>query len=426
MAFNNSIIMTVIFALTLMLLPLMALSQATTTDDNDSSSNLKNKSSSDDNNVVPKKTTTAPIVGTCWDTLNTNEPPEENWGTYYDPKGIFCGDYDCFRILGFCYEEWGKTPPTTKQITQSYRKMGRVWHPDKNTMKGAKERFVKINKAYEVLTDATLRKEFDYMRERPDEYYYKYGSNVLFAYAPKSDTIGVVAFLLLLASVAAWYMQKARWQQIADRVISAAVEGLGPREGGSAQSIEVREQAVIIAQNRKEGATDEKDVSALSTSKADSINGKEKKPKGPKLTKKELKEQANEELRPVIVELVNDMKDFGAGFHQPTWRDILVLKMAKWPVSIFFATVWQLKYFYRRTRKSALNEEEREVLTRRAVGDIAWEAATDEDRQEMVTMDLWITDKLEEWRELQEVRQLSAGDQKRYNRWKKKQGSKVE
>jgi len=358
-------------------------------------------------------------VETCWDTLNTSETPEKNWGTYYDPKEVFCGDYDCYKILGFCYEDWGRSPPTTREITQSYRKIGRVWHPDKNKMAGAEERFAKINKAYQVLTDPTTRKEYDHMRERPDEYYLKYGSTVLFHYAPKSDTVAVVVVLLVLASVAAWYMQKARWQQIADKVISAAVDGLGPREGGSAESIEVREKAEIIMKERKEQESTHSDKSTTST-------GKEKKSKGPKLTKKELKAQANEELRPIIVQLVNEMKDFGAGFHQPTWRDILVLKMAKWPYFLITAIIWQTKYIYRRFRKLELNEEERQVLTQRAVGHIAWEAASDEDREQMLKMDLWVTENLEEWRELQEVKQLSAGDQKRYNRLKKKQGGKIE
>lgn len=86
--------------------------------------------------ATPKKT-----VETCWDTLNTSEAPEKNWGTYYDPKGVFCGDYDCYRILGFCYDEWGRKPPTTRELTQSYRRIGRVWHPDKNKMEGAEDRF---------------------------------------------------------------------------------------------------------------------------------------------------------------------------------------------------------------------------------------------------------------------------------------------
>lgn len=79
-------------------------------------------------------------------------PPDENdgfdakdhydWGTYYDPKNIFCGQYDCYKILGFDYESYGREKPTTKTITKRYRALSREWHPDKSKHKDAKERFV--------------------------------------------------------------------------------------------------------------------------------------------------------------------------------------------------------------------------------------------------------------------------------------------
>ena len=79
-------------------------------------------------------------------------PPEDNdtfdakdhkdWGTYYDPKNIFCGQYDCYKILGFDYESYGREKPTTKTITKRYRALSRERHPDKSKHKDAKERFV--------------------------------------------------------------------------------------------------------------------------------------------------------------------------------------------------------------------------------------------------------------------------------------------
>jgi hypothetical protein len=63
-----------------------------------------------------------------------------DWGSYYDPKNIFCGKYDCYRILGFDYETFGS--PDTKVITKRYRALSREWHPDKSKHKDAKERFV--------------------------------------------------------------------------------------------------------------------------------------------------------------------------------------------------------------------------------------------------------------------------------------------
>lgn len=73
------------------------------------------------------------------DTFNAKD--HMDWGTYYDPKNIFCGQYDCYKILGFDYENYGKEKPSTKVITKRYRALSREWHPDKSKHKDAKERF---------------------------------------------------------------------------------------------------------------------------------------------------------------------------------------------------------------------------------------------------------------------------------------------
>lgn len=339
------------------------------------------------------------------------EFPEQFWGTYYDPQNVFCGKYDCYKILGFDYESWGRSPPSKKELTQSYRTLSKTWHPDKNKDKGAKDRFMKINKAYEVLTDRKLRKEYDNMRERPDEYFYKYGSPTIYSYAPKSDTVFVILLLVVAFNGFTWFAQKQRWQQIADRVVKDAVEGLKVGEGGSTESIQLRRKAEDMLKEQKGEDTSEKSRP----------NGKKSKMK---LTKKEIREKENEELRPLITELVKEIKDFGAGFHQPTLRDLLVVRMAKWPLYVVSGVVWQTKYLFRRLRKMELNEEEREVLTKRAVGPVAWETSSDADKEEMISRDLWVMDNLELWLEDQQIRQFSKGQQKRINRIRKKEGSK--
>lgn len=63
-----------------------------------------------------------------------------DWGTYYDPQGEFCGNYDCYKILGFDYENYQS--PDRKEITKRYRSLSRAWHPDKSKHKDAKNRFV--------------------------------------------------------------------------------------------------------------------------------------------------------------------------------------------------------------------------------------------------------------------------------------------
>ena len=39
--------------------------------------------------------------------------------------------------------------------------MAKEWHPDKNSQENAQEKFVDINRAYELLSDPERRKEYD-------------------------------------------------------------------------------------------------------------------------------------------------------------------------------------------------------------------------------------------------------------------------
>ena len=189
------------------------------------------------------------------------------------------------------------------------------------------------------------------------------------------------------------------------------MEDLSPREGGSTESIEIREKALEILAKKNA----EKESNGEGTSD-------KKKGKGPKMTSKEKREKDQDELRPICVELVNEIDDFGGGFHKPTMQDLLIVKMVKWPYHLTTSAVWWSKYAFRRLKKIELNEEEREILTKNAVGQVTWAAVSDEEREEMLTLDLWVTDNLIEWREKQELKQarLSATMKKKIVRMKKR------
>ena len=120
------------------------------------------------------------------------------------------------------------------------------------------------------------------------------------------------------------------------------------------------------------------------------------------------------------------MHDFGAGFHKPTWRDLLIVRMAFWPYYIAIGTIWQVKYFARRLQGLDLNDEERQVMTERAVGPVAWELASEDDRMEMIKRELWIIENLVDWKEEQEVKTWSRADQKMHAKMKKKSSMKEE
>jgi curved DNA-binding protein CbpA len=335
-----------------------------------------------------------------------------DWGSYYDPQNVFCGKFDCYKILGFDYESFGRSPPDTKTITKRYRSLSREWHPDKNKRRDAKARFVKIARAYEVLTSKTLRKEYDDMRYDQELYFQKYGTNILWQYAPKSDTTIVILIILLIANVASWFTQKHRWQMVADRLVKAAVEDWTPSMGGTPESKQLREEALAVLAER--GGTD---MNGSDSSTYDAG----KKSKGPKkVSAKEKKRLEQEAILPIIRDMVSQMHDFGAGFHKPTWRDLFIVGLAKMPYKISKEGWWLMRYWVRRLQKLPLSESERQVLTERAVGPIAWESASDEERSNWVSRELWVVANLAAWSEEQEFNKRSAGEKKQYLYLKKK------
>jgi len=60
------------------------------------------------------------------------------------------------------YRELGVSRSATdKEIRNAYRKLAKKWHPDVNSDPNAGEKFMRIGRAYEVLSDADRRQMFD-------------------------------------------------------------------------------------------------------------------------------------------------------------------------------------------------------------------------------------------------------------------------
>ena len=272
----------------------------------------------------------------------------------------------------------------------------------------------KIARAYEVLTSPDSRKEYDDLRYDQDAYYKKYGSEVVFTFAPQSDVVFVVILILGVINGFVYFAQYNRWKKVCDRLVKAAVEDWSPSQGGSPESKELREEALKILAEEKQTSEEEgpkKTSSAAATKKG----GK----KGSKVSGKEKKEKESEALRPIVEKLAYEITDFGAGFHKPTWKDLALVKMAKWPYHLTLGVAWQVKYWIRRIQKLDLNDEERSVLTERAVGHVIWEFSGEDEKQAMIKRELWKLANLKEWNEEREFAKLSKSEQKQYKLWKK-------
>jgi DnaJ homolog subfamily C member 25 len=268
------------------------------------------------------------------------------------------------------------------------------------------------------LTNENTRKEYDFLRYNQEAYLRKYGSDVLWAYAPKSDTLFVIVFILTAGSAISWWAQKQKWKNVADKLIKAAVEDWGPQQGGTTESKELRDRAIAILQEKEKGVTNENENGDTDKASADGESTKKKK-KAKKLTPSERRKELEDSVRPIIAELVNEIEDFGAGYHKPTWRDLMVVKLAYFPITFTNAIVWNLGYLIRRLRKIPLSDEEREVLTRRAVGEVNWASRSEVEQKDMLSRDLWVADNMIAWEEEQELKLLRNSERKRYARLKK-------
>jgi DnaJ family protein C protein 25 len=271
----------------------------------------------------------------------------------------------------------------------------------------------KIARAYEVLTNSETRKEYDDLRYDQDAYYKKYGSEVVFSFAPQSDLIFVVILIMLVINGFVYFAQFNRWKKVCDRLAKAAIEDWSPSQGGSSESKELREEAVKILAEEQKGSESSAKESSVASKKG--ANGK----KGSKMSGKEKKEKDNEALRPIVQKLAYEITDFGAGFHKPTWKDLAILKMAIWPYHLALGVGWQVKYWIRRIQKLDLSKEEQLVLTERAVGHVVWEFSGEDEKKAMVKKELWKLSNLKEWNEEREFAKLSKSEQKQYKLMKK-------
>lgn len=66
---------------------------------------------------------------------------------------------DFYKVLGVSKDA------TSEEITKSYRKLARKYHPDLNKTKEAEEKFKDISEAYDVLSNEDQRRKYDAIRQ---------------------------------------------------------------------------------------------------------------------------------------------------------------------------------------------------------------------------------------------------------------------
>ncbi|KAG5176344.1 heat shock protein 40 like protein/ DnaJ domain-containing protein [Tribonema minus] len=289
-----------------------------------------------------------------------------------DPHGIFCGKDNCYEVLAV------PRNATKDEIRRSYRALSLENHPDKNLKKRdeSKEKFARIAKAYEVLTNSTKREEFDFHLDHPDAYWIKYGSHVVYKYAPESDVRFVLLGLLLAISALGYGLQYNKYQRAVKFVIAAADANLRTTQGGNAMTLAVRREAEGILAERQKARQE----AAAATKPAKGT---------PKPSRKEIMEEQAKELRGIIEELAMKVEIKGA-HRKPTIWDVPAVWLCLAPLRI----ARRCAYFSRWLMLSKLGGRplpvgDIEYWTVRAVGKDTWDAADEAARKEAIQTEAW-------------------------------------
>lgn len=305
-----------------------------------------------------------------------------------DPHNIFCGSNDCYSLLNV------PRNATVSDIRRNYRGLSLEYHPDKNLNNKveSQKKFEKIAKAYEVLTNSTLREEFNFHLDHPDAYWEKYGSHVVWKYAPESDVTAVLIGLMLLWCIFAPAIQYSKYQRAVNHIIKAAENNWGVGKGGSAVTAAVRKEAEETLAARKaaeEGGTGANGTTGLSKAQIKARERAAEKAGGKKLTKEEKKEQMKQELSSIIAELAYKV-DIQGGHRKPTWRDLPPVWLAQAPYYIGRWALYSMNWSRCvRWSMGTLSAADINYWCAREVGWDAWNDASEEARKEGIKSEIY-------------------------------------
>lgn len=277
---------------------------------------------------------------------------------FEDKWNKFCGEPDCYRTLGL-------HPNATKaKIRRAYRNLSLEYHPDKNPGdRVAAEKFRRVARANEVLTNDDERKKLDYYMENPGEYWQAYGSYVSYAYAPKSSVFTVLFLLLMFVSALQPAIQMSKHSQYVSKLRRAALNKLPVGAGGTPESLEIRRAAEerMAAEKSKKG-----------------------------LDKKKRLEEA---VDAVISEVHID-----GPFAKPTFKQVPIVKFCLVPINYGYAAYRSSTIAYKRFKGVALDDDEKQELIESYLGGPdKWDALTDQDQDTLINEGCWERAKFDDW-----------------------------
>ncbi|XP_030761897.1 dnaJ homolog subfamily C member 25 homolog [Sitophilus oryzae] len=296
-------------------------------------------------------------------------------------EGIYCGKQNCYDVLEITREA------TKSELSKSYRRLARQYHPDLHRGKEAKEKaeeqFKIVANAYEILKDDESRMDYDYMLDNPDQYYAHYYRYYKRRVAPKVDVKIVILVTISVISIIQYY---SGWQRY-DSAISYF--STIPKYRNRAQDI--AKQEGLLPDNSKKGSKKQK--------------------------------VSKEEMEQVIKKVIEEKMDIKGAYAKPKITDILWIQLVILPYTTANYIYWYISWILNHNiMKKPYNEEEKLYIIRKylKMGQHQFDSQEDETIQKFLDRELWIKENFDEWfKEQEEETKKQLAENNRYKQYRR-------
>ncbi|KAF4700056.1 DnaJ sub C member 25 [Perkinsus olseni] len=299
---------------------------------------------------------------------------------------LYCGRDNCYSLLEVSREA------TVREIKHSYRRLARVYHPDKQAAskdpaarEAAQSMFTKIAKAYEVLSNPKLREAYDLYIDHPEYAAYNYYNYYNAVYKPQTPVWMVAAAVLTLLSGLQYLNDSMQYERV---------------------SKAVRRQRQF-QQRVKERLAEEAGGTRALRKMADAD-----------------RDRLEREIENTVFE--EEVRLNGSGSKPADIRRTVGYRFLRSPLSLAENMARSIRWTYRfRINREEYGPAEREYLTRRALkmSEDDWRMVDDTEKEQLLERKLYEGDNLEEYlreREREERARLErSGAYRRYRRIKR-------
>lgn len=284
-------------------------------------------------------------------------------------EAMYCGDRNCYDVLKV-KENANKT-----EIINSYRKLAREWHPDKNQHRAATadKEFSAIAHAYEILRNDVSKRDYDYALRHPE--FFAYNQAKYFYTQFYSKRIKFNPILVLLIALGAWsaFDYSARMMSHKHAI----------RRYKDSQEYKIalkRFKEEKVAEMEKKGLIKRK------------MNGKR--------TKKEL------DAIPVDETELEDQIQVHGSYKKPEPMDLAIVQFWLLPIYIYKSIAWHVRWLRRyQFGNEEYTEEDKEYIVRGVINmsEGMWDALTDKQRAKIMAKELWVPENEAKYRESQRI-----------------------